>query len=434
MFIAFAFLSANLLAQEEVAPYVKEDYVYKSNGKSFKIKDAIFITEGLQNIQSTGFGMNVNGGKFIVSNLRFSGASTLQHIKDIDGENIKLPMNVFVAEDSDILFFRNLNVINAIDVDFKENIADFVKEGDEVLVIGNHSGNGTIEERISCIDAIGPSEISLKNFEKLNLYYLDLRDKLEREASDISYREMDLFNKGLDLSSTEIKELKQERINISKRRNKLLGKIQELRNLKRKNDTIFSMSSLGSPVIHLPTGKCIGFLKSSYIYKWRDIESFAMKNGLLEYIFSVERFDGLKKFHNIKLNEINNYSKSILEGVVVFTYANSFVKQQNSSNIYRGELKFPSLDSFRDILIEKEFISKLYQAQVKYKTQSKANTEQAKKNAVNEYYSGLRSVIFELRSRMKNSKAYVAFKKDIDPLLRRMESLEKDLDMVKRYN
>lgn len=56
------------------------------------------------------------------------------------------------------------------------------------------------------------------------------------------------------------------------------------------------------------------------------------------------------------------------------------------------------------------------------------------KNAANEYYSNLRSVVFGLRSRLKNSKVRIAFKNDVDTIMRRMESLEKDLDMIKRYN
>lgn len=181
------------------------DYTFEANGKSFKIKDAVFITEGLLNSQSTAFAVNINGNKCIMTNVRASSSDIVNGVRLGNGELLKIPMHVFVSPDTDILFFKNLNIIEAIDVNFKDNLSEILKEGDEVLVFGNHLGVGTLEARISCIDSIGVREINLKNFETLGLYYSEKVNKLDGDLNELNYKEMEFYNKGLDNNSSEIK-------------------------------------------------------------------------------------------------------------------------------------------------------------------------------------------------------------------------------------
>lgn len=419
------------------------DYTFESNGKSFKIKDAVFTTEGLLNSQSTAFAVNINGNKCIMTNIRASGSDIVNGVRLGNGELLKIPLHVFVSPESDILFFKNLNIIEAIDVNFKDDLSEILKEGDEVLVFGNHLGVGTLEARISCIDSVGVREISLKNFETLYLYYQEKRGKIDSDLSELQYKEMEFFNKGLDNSSPEIKKIKTDRIELNKTRAQVGYMLNEIRNLKRKYGRMFSFSSMGSPVIHLKSGKCIGFLSLSYNYKWDNIEAgkFAaatgaesFDNGFFNFSFTISRFDSLKRFSGLKLSEIKDYSRSMSEAVAVYSYASLFLKNQKGSAGEIKNLSFPNINYLEDFIVEKDFLKKLYEAQVRYSRRLGKGTEEAMKNSIIEYYSNLRSIIFGLRSRLKNSKAYVAFKKDVDPLIRRMESLEKDLDMVKRYN
>lgn len=419
------------------------DYTFEANGKSFKIKDAVFNTEGLLNSQSTAFAVNINGNKCIMTNIRVSGSDIVKGIRLGNGELLKIPLHVFVSSGSDILFFKNLNIIEAIDVNFKDDLSEILKEGDEVLVFGNHLGVGTLEARISCIDSIGAREINLKNFETLGLYYNENINKLEGDLNELNYKEMELFNKGLDGSSPEIKKIKTDRIELTKRRAQIRNMIYEIRNLKRKYGRMFSFSSIGSPVIHLKSGKCIGLLSVSCNYKWDNIEagkffaateSESFDNGFLNFSFTVLRFDSLKYFSSLKLSEIQDYSRSMSEAVAVYSYASLFLRNQKGIAGEIRDLSFPNINYLEDFIVEKDFLKKLYEAQVRYSRRLGKGTDEAMKNSIIEYYSNLRSIIFGLRSRLKNSKAYVAFKNDADPLIRRMESLEKDLDMVKRYN
>ena len=204
------------------------------------------------------------------------------------------------------------------------------------------------------------------------------------------------------------------------------------------------MSSLGSPVIHLKSGKCIGILSTSYNYKWDNMETGrggrfdneSFDGGFFRISFCVKRFDVLKNFYSVKSAEIKEYIKAISESLVVYSYASLFVKRQKGKGGQVAKLSFPDMNYLEDLLLEKEFLKKLYQAQVKYESfiSDKNSTDARMKNAANEYYSNLRSVVFGLRSRLKNSKVRIAFKNDVDTIMRRMESLEKDLDMIKRYN
>lgn len=419
------------------------DYIFESNGKSFKIKDAVFTTEGLLNSQSTAFAANINGNKCIITNIRVSSSDIVNGVRLKNGELLKIPLHIFVSPGADILFFKNLNIIEAIDVNFKDDLSEILKEGDEVLVFGNHLGVGTLEARISCIDSVGVREINLKNFETLDLYYHEKVNELEGDLNELNYKEMELFNKGLDNSSPEIKKIKTDRIELTKRRAQIRNMIYQIRNLKRKYGRMFSFSSIGSPVIHLKSGKCIGFLSLSYNYKWNNIESGtftaatgaeAFDNGFFNFSFKVSRFDSLKRFSGIKLSEIKDYSRSMSEAVAVYSYASLFLKNQKGRAGEIKKLSFPNINYLEDFIVEKDFLKQLYEAQVRYSRRLGKGTEEAMKNSIIEYYSNLRSIIFGLRSRLKNSKAYVAFKNDADPLIRRMESLEKDLDMVKRSN
>ena len=378
-----------------------------------------------------------------MTNVRASSSDIVNDVRLGNGELLKIPMHVFVSPDTDILFFKNLNIIEAIDVNFKDNLSEILKEGDEVLVFGNHLGVGTLEARISCIDSIGVREINLKNFETLGLYYSEKVNKLDGDLNELNYKEMEFYNKGLDNNSSEIKKIKADRIELSKQRAHIRSMTYEIRNLKRKYGRMFSFSSIGSPVFHLKSGKCIGFLSISYNYKWDNIEAgkfFAatgeesFDNGFFNFSFTVLRFDSLKRFSTVKISEIKDYSRSMAEAIAVYSYASLFLKNQKGKAGEIRNLSFPNINYLEDFIVEKDFLKKLYEAQVRYSRRMGKGTDEAMKNSIMEYYSNLRSIVFGLRSRLKNSKAYVAFKRDADPLIRRMESLEKDLDMVKRYN
>lgn len=419
------------------------DYTFESNGKSFKIKDAVFTTEGLSNSQSTAFAVNINGNKCIMTNIRASGSDIVNGVRLGNGEFLKIPLHVFVSPESDILFFKNLNIIEAIDVNFKDDLSEILKEGDEVLVFGNHLGVGTLEARISCIDSIGVREINLKNFETLRLYYEERINKINRTLSDLSFREQELFSKNLDGISSEVEKIKADRLNLLKEKSSIRMTIRHNSNLQMKYRGMFSFSSIGSPVIHLKSGKCIGFLSLSCNYKWDNIETGrffatsglnALDNGFFNFSFTVLRFDSLKRFSNVTLSDIKDYSRSFSEAVAIYSYVSLFLKDQRKGSSDIKDLSFPNINYLEDFIVEKDFLKKLYEAQVKYSRRLGKGTDEAMRNSIKEYYSNLHSIVFGLRSRLKNSKAYIAFKKDVDPLIRRMESLEKDLDMVKRYN
>lgn len=420
------------------------DYTFEANGKSFKIKDAVFTTEGLFNSQATAFAANINGNKCIISSIKSSASEINSGIRFEDGNLLKLPMHVFITQNIDMLFFKNLNIINAIDVNFGDNLDENIKEGDEVFVFGNHLGKGTIEGRFTCIDIIGTREFTLKNFDTLVLHYENERNELNEKSSDLSLKEMELLEKGGTSVSSEMKKIKLNKLELIKRRTYVNSRINEIYNIRRKYGKMFSMSSLGSPVIHLKSGKCIGILSTSYNYKWDNMETGrggrfdneSFDGGFYRISFCVKRFDALKNFYSVKSSELKEYIKTISESLVVYSYASLFVKQQKGKGGQVAKLSFPDMNYLEDLLLEKEFLKKLYQAQVKYENSisDRTSTDARMKNAANEYYSNLRSVVFGLRSRLKNSKVRIAFKNDVDTIMRRMESLEKDLDMVKRYN
>ena len=444
-FIAFIPNAFSQTEDGDTADSISSNFIYEINGKRMDIRDAIYSLEGLNELNSTGFAITIKGKRFILTSSRIVSSRYIRLVKDRDGRVFKFPNNIFMVPETDVIIFGDKNIKESFPVDMHEDLSKIVSENDEVLVVGNHEGRGVIDKRWTCIDSVGPNFFTLKGFRGLSLYITSKLDSLDAERSLLGYKRSELFQNGVKSDSADLKKIDNDILENRKKRTLIEHQRREIYRLQEKYDQLFTFCSLGSPVIHLKSGKCIGYLSTSVRYKWNNIEgmggnfyyrsgnrneSFNFGNDFFSLDFKVQRMDKLQKFLSVKYRDTIRFAEDIQESLFVYKYVLSFLR--SNAQLGTSDFNFPDLSNFDSSSNSRDLYEKIFQVERDYRA-AKADTPEARKNRTKTALEKILNALNSAHVRIKNSKVYPIFNKEADALILRIRGKENDLNMHKKH-
>lgn len=453
--LGILFASANLFSQEDYF-ILDEDpsdgFFYKDKDNNMiDVREGITIMKSPSKNQSTGVCLKIKNKKFMFFNLSIFFPFYMESYIGFDGKERSIPRSIFMIPQSDVALIPISNEKNVMELNIEEDFADIVQEGDEVLVIGNHSGNGAIEKKWTCIKSIGADEFILMGRNELRNYVNSKMNLLYAKRSDLSIKLTEAYNSA---NKNDIKELEANMTEIKKSLNFLTYQSREI-SLRGREGFLFSYSSLGSLVIHLKTGKCIGIFSGDYFLDLSGNASYSVEEdfmsfGNFSFRFRVLRSDRIKKMLRVGYVDYINLFKNLREAFSVFQYIDAFV----STNSYGSEkFNFPSSfgvkamhngnstsffissgRGFDSLLSSRNSYERLFSLKNEYENDLK-NSNTTTSNAVARKFliEGMRSILGSMRSRISNSRVYKIFSNDIGQFVQYMEAKEKDLNMYKKH-
>lgn len=124
--------------------------------------DSIAIIDG-NNGSGTGFLTEMRGSLFVVTNLHVLSGNDTFTVKTLSGKRLA-PAGMFGAVGQDVAILRIRDDSAQPDgLDYQPDIHQFVNAGDEILVLGNSQGRGTVLETPGKVLGIGPEKLEIDN-------------------------------------------------------------------------------------------------------------------------------------------------------------------------------------------------------------------------------------------------------------------------------